>query len=53
MGPQKVVDNISFDVKPGKFLVSGPNGASKTTTMKMIAQYLDVEHGDIWSAVNL
>ncbi len=47
-GAQKAVDNISFDVKPGEILgFLGPNGAGKTTTMKMIAQYLDVEHGDI------
>ncbi|MBK8279579.1 MAG: ATP-binding cassette domain-containing protein [Saprospiraceae bacterium] len=43
-GPQKAVDNISFDVKPGEILgFLGPNGAGKTTTMKMIAQYLDIE----------
>ena len=47
-GPQKAVDNISFDVKPGEILgFLGPNGAGKTTTMKMIAQYLDIEQGDI------
>ncbi len=47
-GPQKAVDNISFDVKPGEILgFLGPNGAGKTTTMKMIAQYLNVEGGDI------
>jgi ABC-2 type transport system ATP-binding protein len=47
-GPQKAVDNISFDVKPGEILgFLGPNGAGKTTTMKMITQYLDIEEGDI------
>ncbi len=47
-GPQKAVDNISFDVKPGEILgFLGPNGAGKTTTMKMITQYLDIEGGDI------
>jgi ABC-2 type transport system ATP-binding protein len=47
-GVQKAVDNISFDVKPGEILgFLGPNGAGKTTTMKMIAQYLDIEGGDI------
>ena len=47
-GPQKAVDNISFEVKPGEILgFLGPNGAGKTTTMKMIAQYLEIESGDI------
>lgn len=47
-GHQKAVDDISFDVHPGEILgFLGPNGAGKTTTMKMIAQYLAVESGDI------
>lgn len=47
-GHQKAVDDISFDVHPGEILgFLGPNGAGKTTTMKMIAQYLAVETGDI------
>jgi ABC-2 type transport system ATP-binding protein len=47
-GPQKAVDNISFEVKPGEILgFLGPNGAGKTTTMKMIAQYLEPGSGDI------
>lgn len=36
-GPQRVVDDLSFEVRPGVvtgFL--GPNGAGKTTTMRMI-----------------
>lgn len=48
-GHQKAVDDISFDVHPGEILgFLGPNGAGKTTTMKMIAQYLAVESGDIF-----
>jgi ABC-2 type transport system ATP-binding protein len=47
-GPQKAVDNLSFEVKTGEILgFLGPNGAGKSTTMKMITGYLDVQDGDI------
>jgi len=47
-GPQRAVDNISFEVKTGEILgFLGPNGAGKTTTMKMITGYLQVAEGDI------
>jgi len=47
-GPQRAVDNISFEVKTGEILgFLGPNGAGKTTTMKMITGYLSVGEGDI------
>lgn len=47
-GPQKAVDDISFEVKPGEILgFLGPNGAGKTTTMKMITSYLELDQGDI------
>ncbi len=35
-GDATVVDNLSFDIKPGECLgVIGPNGAGKTTTIRM------------------
>ena len=47
-GPQKAVDDISFQVHTGEILgFLGPNGAGKTTTMKMITQYLDADSGQI------
>ncbi|WHZ08194.1 MAG: Gliding motility-associated ABC transporter ATP-binding protein GldA [Cytophagales bacterium] len=47
-GPQRAVDNISFEVKTGEILgFLGPNGAGKTTTMKMITGYLSITEGDI------
>ena len=47
-GTQRAVDDISFDVAPGQILgFLGPNGAGKTTTMKMIAAYLQQDHGTI------
>ncbi|MFA8434531.1 MAG: ATP-binding cassette domain-containing protein [Marinifilaceae bacterium] len=47
-GPQKAVDNVSFQVKAGEVLgFLGPNGAGKTTTMKAICCYIKPEQGDI------
>ena len=47
-GPQKAVDGISFEVKPGEVLgFLGPNGAGKSTTMKMITGYLSIGEGDV------
>lgn len=47
-GLQKAVDSLSFEVKTGEILgFLGPNGAGKTTTMKIIACYLNAEHGDV------
>ncbi|MEM9857213.1 MAG: ATP-binding cassette domain-containing protein [Bacteroidota bacterium] len=47
-GPQKAVDNISFEVSTGEILgFLGPNGAGKTTTMKMITNYIAVDEGDV------
>ncbi len=47
-GPQRAVDNISFEVKTGEILgFLGPNGAGKTTTMKAITGYLSPSDGDI------
>ncbi len=48
-GPQRAVDNISFEVKAGEILgFLGPNGAGKSTTMKMITGYLSVGDGTIF-----
>ncbi len=47
-GPQRAVDDISFEVKPGEVLgFLGPNGAGKSTTMKMITGYLSIGEGNI------
>lgn len=47
-GPQKAVDEISFEVKTGEILgFLGPNGAGKTTTMKMITNYIAIDRGDV------
>ena len=40
----KAVDNLNFEVKPGKITVLlGPNGAGKSTTIKSIANLLNFE----------
>lgn len=43
-GYQKAVDNITFNVKTGEIVgFLGPNGDGKTTTMKIITNYLNCE----------
>ena len=45
-GKRCVVDNVSFQVKPGEILgFLGPNGAGKSTTMKMITGFLNPSSG--------
>jgi len=47
-GPQKALDELSFEVKTGEILgFLGPNGAGKTTTMKAITCYITPDAGDI------
>ncbi len=47
-GPQRAVDDISFEVKSGEILgFLGPNGAGKTTTMKIITCYMAPSNGDV------
>lgn len=47
-GPQKAVDNISFEVKTGEILgFLGPNGAGKSTTMKILTGYLGAGDGEV------
>lgn len=47
-GPQKVLNNISFEAKKGEILgFLGPNGAGKTTTMKIICGYTEADQGSV------
>jgi len=47
-GDEKVVNDISFDVKTGEILgFLGPNGAGKTTTMKIITCYMPQSSGSV------
>ena len=45
-GPQRAVDNISFEVKTGEILgFLGPNGAGKSTTIRMLCGILQPNEG--------
>jgi ABC-2 type transport system ATP-binding protein len=47
-GPQKAVDNISFDVREGEIVgFLGPNGAGKSTTMKIATCFLPPTDGSV------
>ncbi len=43
------VDEVSFTVDRGEVVgFLGPNGAGKSTTMRLITQYYEPDHGQIW-----
>ena len=47
-GPQKAVDNITFEVNDGEIVgFLGPNGAGKSTTMKIATSYLPPTAGRV------
>jgi len=47
-GPQKAVDNISFEVQTGEIIgFLGPNGAGKSTTMKVITCFISPTAGSV------
>jgi len=47
-GPQKAVDDISFEVQTGEILgFLGPNGAGKSTTMKVISCFISPTAGTV------
>jgi len=47
-GPQRAVDDISFEVNTGDILgFLGPNGAGKSTTMKIITCFLSPSEGTV------
>lgn len=47
-GKTPVLDDISFEVKPGQTLaIMGPTGSGKTTLINLIARFYDVDGGEI------
>lgn len=48
VGEKTILDNISFDIQPGEFLVIiGPNGAGKTTLLKSLCKDFNLQTGNI------
>ena len=44
-----ILDNLSFEIKNGEFLVLiGPSGSGKTTTLKLINRLIEQTEGDIY-----
>jgi ABC-2 type transport system ATP-binding protein len=47
-GPQKALDNVSFEVKTGEIVAFlGPNGAGKSTMMKIITGFIPASQGSV------
>ena len=47
-GPVKVLDHVSFRVRPGETLaIMGPTGAGKTTIIQLLSRFYDVDGGQI------
>ncbi|MBP6921706.1 ABC transporter ATP-binding protein [Candidatus Gracilibacteria bacterium] len=45
---EKVLDKLSFTIEPGKRVaLIGENGAGKTTIIKLLARFYDVQEGEI------
>ncbi|HEX72557.1 MAG TPA: ABC transporter ATP-binding protein [Candidatus Hydrogenedentes bacterium] len=50
-GPLKAVDALNLDVAEGEiFGLVGPDGAGKTTTMRLLTAIMDPSSGDAWVA---
>lgn len=47
-GDTKVLEDVSFEVKPGETIaLVGPTGAGKTTIVNLICRFYDIEKGQI------
>ena len=48
-GSQKVLDDISLDIRRGEFVtILGPSGCGKTTILRLIAGFDKPDEGSIW-----
>ena len=49
IGSKTLVENISFEVKKGEVVgLLGPNGAAKTTLMRMMVGMIRMTEGEVW-----
>ena len=47
-GSKTILDNLTFDIKPGEFIVLiGPSGCGKTTTLRHINRLIEPDSGQI------
>ncbi len=54
LNKQKIIDNLSFEIKRGETLVVlGPNGAGKTTLLRALLGVIPYEGKVIWSVKNI
>lgn len=48
-GETKVLDHVSFEIKPGETIaLVGPTGAGKTTIVNLISRFYDIQDGHIY-----
>ncbi len=48
-GPLRVVDDVSFEVRPGELVaLLGPSGGGKSTVLRMIAGLETADSGQVW-----
>jgi sulfate/thiosulfate transport system ATP-binding protein len=48
-GPVKVVDDVSFEVRPGELVaLLGPSGGGKSTILRIIAGLEPADSGEVW-----
>jgi ABC-type Mn2+/Zn2+ transport system ATPase subunit len=54
LGKQKIIEDLSFDIKKGETLVVlGPNGAGKTTLLRALLGIIPYEGEVTWSVKNI
>ena len=47
-GEEKVLDGLNLDIRDKEFItLLGPSGCGKTTTLRIIAGFLDANHGEV------